>query len=250
MISAFEPAPLTPVAFMKTPNISFSSKNQPSAHPLAQHARFAVPALFGGLGLVLALAFAGCHQVLAPFARAFGSPPESELALCRAAFQQLHARLENSRVQVEPVYFALDHNRVWRGPWARQLVRAAGSQTKARFEVAPGAPAVRSTTFGHNQLRYLWERSAAYADWIKTTRPAVDYVWCVEVFGHQGKVGAIQVYVFDANGQVAYCRLFNSHHFGNNLPLDGDELFQLVVTTLFRDLRLDPTVIFPPDGVG
>ena len=235
---------------MKNPDVSFSPTSPRSVNPFLKRVFFGMLTLLGGLGMLLTLAFAGCQAVLAPFARAFGAPPESELALCRTAFQKLQSRLPDSRVQVEPVYFALDHDRQWRSDWARSLVHEAGVQTKARFELASAPPEVRPTTFGHNQLRYLWARSVAYADWIKATSPAVDYVWCVEIFGHAGKVGAIQVYVFDANGQVAFCRLFNSHQFGDNLPLQGEEHIRLVVKTLFEELRLDPKVIFPPYGVG
>jgi hypothetical protein len=220
---------------------------------LVKNTLLSVLVLFGALAAVLALAFAGCHQALYPFARAFGSPPESELALSRAAFQQLRTRLATSRVRVQPVCFTPDlsqPSRQWRADWAQSLARAAGERTKARFELAPSPPDIGPTPFGPNQMRYLWKRSAEYGRWLRASPPGTDYVWCVEIFGFHGKVGAIQVYVFDAHGQVAYCRLFNSHHFGDALSVDGEQHLRLVFETLFKDLSGEPEAIFPPCGVG
>ncbi|MCX6943597.1 MAG: hypothetical protein NT173_02340 [Opitutales bacterium] len=208
--------------------------------------------VFGALALVVGLAIAGCQQAVYPLARAFGSPPESELALCRTAFQQLQSRLATSRVRVEPVYCASHSqaNRLWRDDLAQLLVREAGTRTQARFVIAPMRPDVGPTVFGHNQMRYLWERATAYSHWLKEAPPGADYVWCVEIFGAKGTVGAIQIYIFDAKGQVAYCRLFNSHQFGTNLSMESEEPIRLVVKTLFEDLLRDPKAVFPPYGVG
>jgi hypothetical protein len=202
---------------------------------------------------VVAIALGLGRAALYPLARAFGSPPESELKHCRAAFEQLKYRLDSSRMWVEPVYFAEDLRRDslhWRSDLAQNLVREAKVHTKAQLELAPITPQVDLTKFGHNQMRYLWTRSTAYARWLRAEPPGVDYVWCVEIFGFNGKVGAIQVYVFDAKGQVAYCRLFNSHQFGENLLLEGEDSIRLVVQSLFDDLRREPNKVFPPYGVG
>jgi hypothetical protein len=214
------------------------------------------PATYGGLALLVALvlvsglAIGGCHQVLYPLARAFGAPPESDLAVCRAAFQDLKGALAHSRVQVEPIHFAQGNTRQWRYDLAESLVREARSHTPAQFAVAPMAPDVVPTLFGRNQLRYLWERGRVYADWVKATPRGADYIWCVEIFGREGKLTAIQAYLIDAKGRLAYCTLFNSHHFGRNVPLEGDEALRLVVTRLFADLQVDPLKLFPPYGVG
>jgi len=53
--------------------------------------------------VIAAFALSSCREALYPVARAFGSPPESELAVCREAFRQLQMHIETSRVQVEPV---------------------------------------------------------------------------------------------------------------------------------------------------
>ncbi|HVZ64061.1 MAG TPA: hypothetical protein VG936_05685 [Lacunisphaera sp.] len=202
-------------------------------------------------GSLLSPLRAGCEILLYPLARAFGAPPESELVRCRQAFQQLQAHLRESRVPVQPVFCVGGGRAVWRRMTAVALAREASDQTRADLVVPRnGAPAVPPTEFGHNQLRYLWTRAAVYTDWVKANPPAADYVWIAEIFGHGGKVGAIQVYILDAGGQVAYCRLFNSHHFGSNLPLESDAAVQLIVRSFFEDLKKSAEQIFPPYGIG
>lgn len=190
------------------------------------------------------------NVLLYPLARAFGSPSEAELARCRQAFQQLQSGLGTSRVAVAPVFFADGGRRQWRPDLAAAIIREAGAHTSARLEVTAAVPEVAPAVLGHNQLRYLWERAAVYADWVKAAHPAGDYVWLAEIWGHDGQVGAIHVYVFDARGQLAYCRLFNSHQFGPALPLAGEEPVRLLVRCLFEDLQKDAEKIFPRYGVG
>ena len=201
-------------------------------------------------GLLLLTLRAGTEILLYPFARAFGSPPESELANCRRAFQKLQANFGTSRVLVLPVLFVDGGRRDWRKDLAEAIVREAETHTSAKLEVADAAPGVAPAHFRRNQLRYLWERGAEYAQWIKEARPADQYVLCAEIWGHHDKVAAIQVYILDSSSQIAYCRLFNSHHFGDNLPMDGNEAVQLIVKRFFENLLLEPTKIFPPYGVG
>jgi hypothetical protein len=201
-------------------------------------------------GVMLPPLKAGNEIFLYPLARAFGSPSESELAKCRQAFSRLQSGLGTSRVAVTPVLFVDGGRREWRPDLAEAIIREAGTHTTAKLAVAAPAPVVAPAALGRNQLRYTWERAAAYAEWVKAAHPAADYIWFVEIWGHDGKVGAIQVYVLDARGQVAYCRLFNSHQFGPNLPLPGDEPVRLLVRRLFEDLQKDPNKIFPPYGVG
>jgi hypothetical protein len=193
---------------------------------------------------------AGNEIFLYPLARAFGAPREAELVRCRTAFQGLQSRLAASRVLVAPVLFVDGPRREWRKDLAEAMVQEMQARVGASFEVVGAAPDVAPARFRRNQLRYLWERGAQYAGWVKAAPPAGDYVWCAEIWGHGGKVAAIQVYILDPAGQVAYCRLFNSHHFGNQLPLEGDDAVRLVVNALVRDLQRDPKALFPPYGVG
>ena len=167
--------------------------------------------------VIAALAVSGCHEALYPVALAFGSPPESELAVCREAFRQLQLHVETSRVQVEPVLFAVDHDRQWRTDVAQAIVAEAGTHTKAKLEVAAAPDVSFPTEMYHNQLHYLWDRSTEYARWIKAAHPGADYILCTEVFGHEGKVAAIQVYIFDAKGQVAYA--------GSSIPTTSGKIF-------------------------
>lgn len=203
------------------------------------------------LGVVVLPQLRAGNILLYPLARAFGSPAEAELAKCRQAFQQMQSHLGESRVAVQPVLFIDETHRTWRRNLAVILAREAGPLTTAELTVPRGGtPAVSPTELGHNQLRYLWERAAVYSDWVKADPPAADYVWIAEIWGHGGKVGAIHFYVLDARGQIAYCRLYNSHQFGPNLPLQGDAAIKLIVRRLFEDLRKDPEQVFPPYGVG
>jgi hypothetical protein len=204
--------------------------------------------LFGGL-LLLTLR-AGTGILLYPFARAFGSPPESELADCRRAFQQLQAHLGTSRVLVLPVLFVNGHQRDWRNDLAEAIVQEVGTYSSAKLDLADAPPGVAQPKLGRNQLRYLWERGAAYSRWVKQAHPADHYVLCTEIWGQHGKVAAIHIYILDSSGQIAYCHLYNSHQFGENLPLEGNLAVLLLVRRFFEHLLLEPTRIFPPYGVG
>jgi len=201
-------------------------------------------------GLLLPTLNAGGEILFYPLARAFGSPPESELARCRTAFQGLQSHLSTSRVLVEPVFFIDGHKRGWRPDLAAEICQEARPRTAATLLVSATKPDVGPATLGHNQLRYLWHRAADYSGWVKAAHPAADYVCCAEIWGHDGNVAAIHVYFFDPSGQVAYCRLFNSHHFGDNLPLAGADAVRLIVKSFLEDLQRDPKTRFPPYGVG
>lgn len=206
--------------------------------------------LLGGLAVAAILAVVNCKVALYPFARAFGSPPESELAGCREAFHQLQQHIGTSRVSAEPVLFVHDRSTEWRSDLAQAIAQEASARTQAKLAVAHSAPAVAHRNIGHNQMRYLWARSTDYAHWVEATHPAADYILCAEVWAHENRVEGIRVFIFDAKGQVAYCRLFNSHHFGNDLPAEGTAAIKLLVKQLFDNLTLDPATVFPPYGVG
>lgn len=193
---------------------------------------------------------AGMEIFLYPFARASGGPSESELVRCREAFQQLQADLETSRVVVMPVLFADAGRYEWRKDLAEVELRELAAQTSAKIEVSTSEPNVAMPSRFHNQLRYLWKRSTAYGSWIKATPAAGDYVLVTEIFGGGGTVSAIQVYLFDSSGQIAFCRLLNSHQFGQNLPLNGEDAVKLIVNTFFENLKWDAKKLFPPYGVG
>ena len=209
------------------------------------------------VALVL-FALVGCthQQLLSPVARAFGAPPESELVRCRIAFRLLQARLETSRVQVEPVMFAeggeglwRDSNRKWRYDLAQAIVNQVGAHTKASLHVATTAPNVSFPQgMHHNQLGYLWDRENEYAKWVKTASVKDDYVLIAEVFSGQGKKEeAFQLYVFDARGQVALCRLCR---IGGHQPDEDTLSVRAAVNLLLNTLRMDADVIFPPYGWG
>lgn len=213
----------------------------------------------GCAALLPAPLFAGGEWLLYPLARAFGGPSEAELVKCRVAFVRLKADFPISQVLVQPALVrpgaALPDDRgSWRADLADDLVQAlraeGGVGAYRSVAVRPAIAAVGATPFGHNQLRYLWTRAAEYGRCVRASHPAGDYVLFFEVFGSRSEVGAIQVYVFDASGQLAYCRLFNSHQFGPHLSRSGDAVVRLIAEHLLGDLRKAPEAVFPPYGVG
>lgn len=207
-------------------------------------------ALSGGLVIALLAVLVNCRVAMYPVARAFGSPPESELAACRDAFAQLQTHLATGRLTVAPVLFVEDRARGWRTDLARALAGEVAAGSPAHPAIAAAAPDVSPPLMGHNQLRYLWDRSREYARWIPAARPPADFVCCAEIWSHAGQVTAIHVFVYDAKGQLAYCRLFNSHHFGSTLSADSPDPIKLLVRHLLKDLQGDAQTIFPPYGIG
>lgn len=201
--------------------------------------------------------FACAHnEIMAPVTRAFGVPPESELARCRVALRGLQARIETSRVRVMPVLFVANGDgawhgayRVWRSDLARGLAAEVGARTKAHLEVSPDGPqAPLPEHMYHNQLRYLWDRAALYSQWVKSRPPGTDYVLVAEVFSGEGKrEAALQLYVLDAQGQVALCRLAR---FNGNASDEDLRATQLLVQMLFDTLKMDADRVFPPYGWG
>ncbi|MFI5356650.1 MAG: hypothetical protein ACHQ4G_04880 [Opitutales bacterium] len=203
-------------------------------------------------------ALVGCttNQLMSPVTRALGVPPESELAKCRMALQRLQARLEASKVRMEPVMFASGGDgrwqggvRQWRTDLAEAIVREARTRTKAALAVANTGPQVTfPEKMYHNQLAYLFARAEIYSRWVKSTRPTEDYVLIVEIFEGSGKrEGAIQVYVFDAQGQVAICRLTR---FPGGPPGIEKAPVKPAVNILFETLHTDARVAWPPYGWG
>lgn len=201
--------------------------------------------------ILLAASFiGGCKLLMAPAARAFGVPAESELAKCRAALRQLQAGLETTSIEIAAVLTVDEHRGVWRRPLAVMLQNEVATRTHARLTQPTQRPTVEPTPFGHNQLRYLWTRAADYTKAIQQNRPPTDFVLQAEIFSHAGKVTAMHLFVFTADGQVAYCRLYNSHHFGADFRSDDRASLEFMVRHLFEDLRRDAADVFPPHGVG
>ncbi len=200
---------------------------------------------------------AGTEMLLYPLARAFGGPRESELVKCREGFRHFQADFTTRPITVLPVlsrpdYSSVDQRSAWSPERAAALAaaihRAArpGMDPTLRLEATePGVPA---SDFGHNQMRYLWSRGARYSAHIQTVRPTGDYFLFTEIFAFGEYVSGIQVYVLSESGQIVYCRLFNSHHFGDHLPVNG--AYRLIARRMFDDLGKQPEEIFPPYGIG
>ncbi|MBI5690517.1 MAG: hypothetical protein HZC55_10520 [Verrucomicrobia bacterium] len=206
--------------------------------------------LRAGAVVVALLLLAGCRQLMAPAARAFGVPSESELAKCRAALRQFQSGLPNATIEIAAVLTVDERGAVWRRPLAVDLQREVATRTTARLTLPTQRPTVAPTPLGRNQLRYLWTRAADYTRALQAARPEAGYVLQAEIFSHGGKVTALHLFVFAADGQPAYCRLFNSHHFGAGLAADDTVVIPWIVRKLFDDLRREPGELFPPHGVG
>lgn len=188
--------------------------------------------------------------MLYPAARAFGSPSEGELRKCRAAFARLKAELPTARLVVFP---ACDPTGSKPG-WNPEAGAAMAALLKSRCAAAAPSglqPAVPPEPYKGNQLRYLWNRARAYGQWLRQARPAGDFFCFVEIAaGPHGEAFGLQLYLLDAEGQVAYLRLMNSHHFGGNPPVGPQAACELLAQCLARDLALEPETVFPPYGVG
>jgi hypothetical protein len=200
---------------------------------------------------------AGTEVLLYPLARAFGGPSESQLVKCREGFRHFQADFTTHPIIVEPVlsrpdYAASDHRPAWLPDMAMGLAAAlhrfALPGMVPILELETTVPAVPATKFGHNQMRYLWSRGAGYAKYVQSAHPARDYFLFTEIYAFGEYVSGIQVYVVDGSGQLVYCRLFNSHHFGDHLPRKGANRW--IARHLFEDIGKQPEEVFPPYGVG
>jgi hypothetical protein len=208
-------------------------------------------------GLMLGTLEAGSEVLLYPLARAFGGPRESELVKCREGLRHFQADFATRPITVLPVLSRPDYSPAdQRAAWSRDMAAALaaaihrmarpGMDPTLRLEAV--APAVPATKYGRNQMRYLWSRGAGYAKHVQSARPPGDFFMFTEIYAPGEHVSRIQVYIVDGSGQLVYCRLFNSHHFGDHLPLDG--AYRLIARHLFEDLGKQPEEVFPPYGVG
>ena len=192
--------------------------------------------------------------LLYPFARMFGSPSESELAKCREAFRTWQNREPSCQLCVQPVLWITPQRggpaRSYRVDRANALAARLAKLDRVRLVLALDPPQVAPDKLGRNQLRYTWKRAATYAQYTAQLHPAENYVLFTEVWGAGGNVAAIQIFLVDASGQIVYCRLFNSHHFGPNLQLKGPAWLDFLVPILLRDMEREPEQLFPKYGVG
>lgn len=197
---------------------------------------------------------AGSEVLLYPFARAFGSPSESELARCRAAFRQFQARDADCRILIQPVMYVSRQRSgstvAYRTDLADDLIKLLTPAIHAELSRAQSTPAVARAEFKRNQLRYTWTRAAQYSEYTAGAHPKADYVLFTEVWTAGRKVAALQVYLLNSSGQVTYCRLFNSHQFGDDLSAEGPGWIDFLSRHFLQDLQREPGQIFPKYGIG
>ena len=171
------------------------------------------------LALLLLPVMQGCKLMVYPCARAFGSPSESELKQCRAAFERLKAGRFTAQAVVYPAADPVGMRQDAYSGTAEVMAEQLLAKGWTNCLIATVAPQVKPLPLGHNQLRYAWNRAHAYSQWVRTARPVGDIHLFVEAMSpSEGKIIGIQCYVVDASGQVAYYRLLNSHFYGRNPP--------------------------------
>ena len=201
--------------------------------------------------LPLLLGTQACKPILYPLARAFGGPSEGELKLRRVAFDHLKAAKDTARILVYPM---VDPRRA-KSPYDAATADSAAALARGEGLVGAVAATVHHTVppsdLGGNQMRYTQDRAKAYAAWTAAHRPDADFVMFLEAMTDAaGSVGGIQIYVLEASGQVAYVRLYNSHHFNGTPPNGADNVCGVMLRTLKRDLQRLATDVHPPYGVG
>lgn len=201
--------------------------------------------------LPLLLSTWACKPMLYPLALAFGGPSEGELKLRRVAFDHLKATKATARILVYPL---VDPRRA-ENPYA--LATAVTAAALAKGEGLAGAVAatafhaVPPSALGGNQMKYTQGRAKAYAAWTAAQRLDTDFVMFLEAMTDSaGRVGGIQLYVVEASGQVAYVRLYNSHHFNGTPPHGADNVCGVMLRNLKFDLMRQATELHPPYGVG
>lgn len=198
----------------------------------------------------------GPRWLMAPLARFFGVPPEAELAKCREAFRRYQAQPPGTPADLWPVLRLASDETGRHRDWSAELARSFAARletvgaTGLRLQVVTETPAVPAAKMGRNQLSYTWARGGQYAAVVSERKASADFVWIVEVWASQGKVSALQIYLLESSGQIAYLRAYNSHQFGKNLPLAGEAWMDFLFTRLRQDLGRAPEEIFPRDGVG
>lgn len=195
------------------------------------------------------LSAGGTEILLYPFARAFGSPSEAELARCRNAWRQFQATLATQPVVAVPVLVAAGRSSEWRADVVQLLAGRISAAGALQVRAIAEPPAVEPLPMGSNQLRYAWKRAAQYAEWVKRMPAHPEYVLLVEVWAGPEQIGGIHFFLVSPEGQVAYCRWFNSHQFGK-LPFTGDAWIEFAAGRFLRDLKRSAEELFPPYGVG
>ena len=195
----------------------------------------------------------GCHAVLYPAARAFGGAKESELKVSRQAFVAMKTEIRGSSVVVfPPLVTNLGGTPLW------DTDATGGAADFLRRELSPSAaptseiPGVAFDPIGGNELRYETRRGRAYAAWIGSRHPAGDrFVFTEVVRDAAGTtiVGGL-VYVVDGSGRIAYARHYNSHWFDPASMPSVDAFLEWMLKEFLKDLKKEPTEIFPPYGVG
>ncbi len=198
--------------------------------------------------LLMALSL-GCHTLMIPVARAFGAPAESELRPRRAALERLQAQRGETRMRVYMLLDPTGHQPAVEGSArfvASRLQEAGWPQVRSVHAVPP----VPAAELGHNQLRYHEGRASTYSAWLKAAPADGEWVLILEAIRGAEGYAALHIYVLDPSGQLAYSRLFNSHHLGKPGPAHPQEACRLLVQAFLKDLERPPQAVWPPDGIG
>lgn len=205
----------------------------------------------GCLGGLTSLARAGGEIFWYPFARAWGSPSEAELAKCRQAYRQLKGEAATEPLLALPVLVVKQSAPPrWRADLARPCARGVATALHRRVTCLAEAPDVAPAELGHNQLRYAWARAREYAAFVARQPAEPGHRVFAEVWVNRGNVAALHVFVISPAGQIAYCRWWNSHQFGPRLSFGDGDWIPFLVDQIHRDFARSAEELFPPYGVG
>lgn len=146
------------------------------------------------LGLLTAANLGGC-----------GSPVDKE------ANDLLVQRLGETTVTVFPAFFR-DGAPPYEHASAQTIAAALAAEGIADATVAT-AEIPLTSKWGHDQSRMFRDSAADFATYVKAHPPDTAYALLPEyLMGGKGDIVGVHVYIVDAEGRLAYGRLFNSHH--------------------------------------
>jgi hypothetical protein len=180
-----------------------------------------------GCSIVKALYIAVVHNS--------GAPPRAERDRIDVRADSFVRALSHTRVAVVPVAVLGRHVRTDTG--AAAAVASALRSRGLRGVAGDTTPITLPFEPQPNEAAIFWSRFKALGAWVsERPRPDADYVMLVDVLGapERGSIGAVHVMVVTAAGELAYHRMWNSHHamFKTVQPHSMDDVSRLVVLDL------------------
>ena len=191
-------------------------------------------------------------MMMYPLARSFGGMKQSEIKTNRAAFVVLQKEGLEKEAVVFPALVIDLGQPSWDAAAGQRLVEILSAEHGLKATPAGQEPGVPYTPMPANQLRYHNERAGAYAAWVRLQPKPAEYSWFMEIFMdvEGGQIHAMHLYVVDAAGNIPFCQLTNSHHYGPQPPATVEEGIQFLVRRFFKELEEPAEEAWPAYGVG